>query len=67
MQIFNKKIKKQKFGDLHEFSLITRTWNKVEAYGVCPSPRSFHVASVVDGKMLVLGGFSNKTYKIKFD
>ncbi|RWS07856.1 kelch domain-containing protein 3-like protein, partial [Dinothrombium tinctorium] len=44
---------------LYCLNLRTLVWTLVKTYGVPPSPRDFHTASNVDGRMYVFGGRSN--------
>ncbi|GFS88950.1 kelch domain-containing protein 4 [Nephila pilipes] len=52
------------YNDLYVFDLETYTWNKIEAVGKIPSFRSGCLfTSLVDGRMLLYGGYTKEKVK----
>lgn len=56
------------YNDLYVFDLETYTWNKIEAVGKIPSFRSGCLfAPLVDGRMLLYGGYTKERVKKDVD
>ncbi|GFY63260.1 kelch domain-containing protein 4 [Trichonephila inaurata madagascariensis] len=56
------------YNDLYVFDLDTYTWNKIEAVGKIPSFRSGCLfAPLVDGRMLLYGGYTKEKVKKDVD
>ncbi|KAL8162802.1 hypothetical protein V2J09_014291 [Rumex salicifolius] len=53
--------KRRKLNDLHMFDLKSMTWLPLHCTGTGPSPRSNHVASIYDDKILFIFGGSSKS------
>ncbi|KAL6971330.1 hypothetical protein U1Q18_031008, partial [Sarracenia purpurea var. burkii] len=53
--------KRRKLNDLHMFDLKSLTWLPLHCTGPGPSPRSNHVASLYDDKMLLIFGGTSKS------
>ncbi|WMV30127.1 hypothetical protein MTR67_023512, partial [Solanum verrucosum] len=53
--------KRRKLNDLHMFDLKSLTWLPHHCTGTCPSPRSNHVSSLYDDKLLLIFGGSSKS------
>ncbi|KAH0674524.1 hypothetical protein KY290_024925 [Solanum tuberosum] len=53
--------KRRKLNDLHMFDLKSLTWLPLHCTGTCPSPRSNHVSSLYDDKLLLIFGGSSKS------
>jgi hypothetical protein len=50
------------YNDTWSFDISTRKWTELSCTGSIPSPRSSHVAVLVDDVMYVFGGWSGKTF-----
>lgn len=56
------------FNDVHVFDLETYKWCNIEPVGKIPSPRSgFLMAALLDGRILVYGGYSREKVKKDVD
>lgn len=56
------------FNDVYVFDLEKYQWTKIDPVGKCPSPRSgCQLAPLIDGKVLLYGGYSREKVKKDVD